>query len=307
MATSELSRRDFLARIGVLGASATLLPSCAWPGSSGELSEGEASSELLLETVVALLRPVLAQLSRDTWNGFVAFSLPGQDAYSRAQGTPRGEPGGIEAKGADFLIDNLDQFLPLPDELVRPAARGLVTALHDLPLPPLPLLGPLLPPIAVPLGSLSDAVFAILQNDTATPLSLPAALLLNNAATMVSPAAINGAFLSPFARLTFAQKAKALELIETSQSNLVALIDAQLAEPLRSSVSGLLKFLGGSLYEFAAFGALGESRFYDRRTKQITSRPVGWQLTGFLPDNQPGDGWDDLIGYYQDRREVSDV
>lgn len=306
MSTSELSRRAFLARIGVLGASATLLPSCGWPGANAE-ETAEQSSALSLGAIVALLTPVLAQLSRDTWNGFVAFSLPGQDAYSRAQGTPRGEPGGIEAQGTDFLIGNLDRFLPFPDELVRPASRALVTALHDLPLPPLPLLGDLLPPITVPPGALADAVFAILQNDEATPLSLPASLLLNFAATEVNPASLRGAFLSPFARLSFHDKARALELIETSNSDLVALLDAQIPQPLKASVSGLLKFLGGSLYEFAAFGAFGESRRYDARTRALTGRPVGWQLTGFLPDNQPGEGWDDLIGYYQNRREVSDV
>lgn len=307
MAISDLSRRAFLARIGVLGASATLLPSCAWPGAEPEAA-GVAASELLgLGAIVNLLRPVLTQLSRDTWNGFIAFSLPGQDAYSRAQGTPRPEPGGIEAQGTDFFIDNLDRFLPFPDELVRPAARSLVTALHDLPLPPLPLLGNLLPPIVVPLGVLSDAVFAILANDEATPLSLPAALLLNFAATEVNPASLNGAFLSPFARLSVRDKARALELIEVSNSDLVALLDAQIAEPLKASVSGLLKFLGGSLYEFAAFGSMGESRRYDPQTRTLTGRPVGWQLTGFLPDNQPGDGWDQLLGYYQNRREVTDV
>ena len=43
------------------------------------------------------------------------------------------------------------------------------------------------------------------------------------------------------------------------------------------------------------------------RTRTLSGRPVGWQLTGFLPDGQTGDGWDDLLGYYQDRREVTDV
>src|ERR1044071_5037691 len=125
MATDDLSRRAFLARIGVLGATATLLPQCAAPAA------GTAASELSLGALVDLLRPVLAQLSRDTLNGFVAFSLPGQDAYSRAQGTPRREPGGIEAEGTDFLIANLDRFLPLPDDIARPAAPALVTALAD--------------------------------------------------------------------------------------------------------------------------------------------------------------------------------
>lgn len=304
MTANELSRRAFLARIGVLGASTVLLPQCA----SGPEALGTLSSELGLSALVDLLRPVLGQLSRDTLNGLVAFSLPGQDPYSRAQGTPRNEPGGIEAQGTDFLIENLDRFLPFPNAIVRPAATALVTALRDL---PLPLAGNLvfglLGPPAVTLGLVDDAVFFILQNDAAAPLSLPVALLLNYVATVVNPLSLKGAFLSPFARLSFAEKAHALELIETPQSNLVALVDAQVPQPLKASVSGLLKFLGGALYEFAAFGSMGESRKFNPQTRTLTGRPVGWQLSGFLPDNQTGEGWDDLIGYYQNRREVTDA
>ena len=124
MAPSDLSRRAFLARIGVLGAGTLLLPNCLMAPEG----TGAAASELGLGPLVELLRPVLAQLSRDTLNGFVAFTVPGRDAYSSAQGTPRGEPGGIEAGGTDFLIDNVDRFLPLPDEIVRPAAVALMTA-----------------------------------------------------------------------------------------------------------------------------------------------------------------------------------
>jgi hypothetical protein len=303
MAANDLSRRAFLARIGVLGASATLLPQCA-----GSDVTGAQASELGLGALVDLLRPILGQLARDTLDGFVAFTVPGRDAYSRAQGTPRSEPGGIEAGGTDFLIQNLDRFLPLPDEIVKPAALALVTALHDLPLPlPGNLLGGLLGPSIVTIGLVDDAVRFILQNDSNAPLSLPVALLLNYVATVTSPASLNGAFLSPFARLSFADKARAMAMLETSQSNLVSLIDAQVPQPLKASVSGLLKFLGGALHEFAGFGAFGESPRFDARTRTLTGRPVGWQLTGFLPDNQTGDGWDDFLGYYQNRREVTDA
>lgn len=305
MTANDLSRRAFLTRTGVLGACALLLPGCA-----ALEGTGAATSELSLGALVDLLRPVLAQLSRDTLNGFVVFSLPGQDAYSAAQGTPRPEPGGIEAGGTDFFIENLDRFLPFPDEIVRPAAAALVTALHDLPLPLDRsllggLLGGLLGPVTI--GVVDDAVRFLLQNDDTMPLSLPVALLLNYVATVVNPLSLNGAFLSPFSRLSFADKARALAMIETSQSSLVALVDAQVPQPLKASVSGLLRFLGGALYEFAAFGSVGESRRYDPEDRTLTGRPVGWQLTGYLPDNQIGDGWDDLIGYYQDRREVTDA
>lgn len=300
MTSTQLSRRAFLARIGVLGAGAALLPRCV-PGPGAGL---EAES-LDLGDIVDLLRPVLGDLSRDTLNGFVAFVLPGQDPYSQAQGTPRGEPGGIQARGTDFLIQNLDRFLPLADQIIRPATTSLITGLRDLRVP-LPLLGgPLTLPI--PLGQVEDALLFILANDETAPLSLPVALLLNFVGTLVDPLSLNGPFLSPFARLSFAEKAEALEMVETALPELVALLDEEVPQPLESSVSGLLRFLGGALYEFAAFGCVGESQVFDRASRTITARPVGWQLTGYLPDNQTGDGWDDFLGYYQDRREVSDV
>ena len=303
MADQDLSRRAFLARIGVLGAGTLLLPGCLGPDATAT-----AVSELGLGALVDLLRPVLGQLARDTLNGLVAFSVPGHDAYSSAQGTPRAEPGGIAAGGTDFLIQNLDRFLPLPDELVRPAAAALVTGLRDLPLDlPGGLLGGILLPSIVTIGLVEDAVMFIVQNDSDAPLSLPVALLLNYVATVVQPASLHGAFLSPFARLSFAQKAHAMQQIETTQSQLVALLDSRLPQPLQSSVSGLLQFLGGALHEFAAFGSFGESQRFDPATRTVTARPVGWQLTGFLPDDQPGEGWPDLLGYYQNRREVTDA
>jgi hypothetical protein len=68
----------------------------------------------------------------------------------------------------------------------------------------------------------------------------------------------------------------------------------------------LFQFLGGSLLEFAAFGSLNEFGAYDPTTRQLTSRPVGWQLSGYSP-NGPEDGWDEFKGYYQGRRHVADV
>ena len=45
-----------------------------------------------------------------------------------------------------------------------------------------------------------------------------------------------------------------------------------------------------------------ENLGYDRATDTITRRPVGWQLSGYLPgEDRPVDGWDEMIGYYQGR------
>ncbi len=287
-----LSRRVFLARIGVLGAAF---------GTGGLLRPAASAAQLPpLPGLVDALQPVLAELARDTLNGLTTFVVPGRDRYSHAQGTPRLEPGGLEAKATDFMIEALDNFVPLPQELVRPVTTGLATALSDLGIElPVDLLG-------LPSGlvqTLDDALQQLLESDETIPLSLVIALLLNLVATQVNPLAVSGAFLSPFARLSFGEKAAAFALIEGADADLVQALDTQLPEPLHESVSGLLRFVGGALLEFPAFGSYGEWSVFDRSTKTLETRPVGWGLTGY---GGVSDGWDELIGYYQGRTKVDD-
>jgi hypothetical protein len=291
-----LSRRAFLARVGILGAAV---------GSGGVLARSllapaDAATNPLLPPAVDLIRPVLAELARDTMNGLTVFAMPGPDAYSRTQGTPSRTPGAIEAGATDFIINSLDNFVPFPDELAQPIGAALVTGLADsgIELPGLDVL-------PVQLHSLDKALAAYLDSDEALPLSLPIAGLLNLMATQVNPLAVNGPHLSPFARLSYAEKAQAFELIEKTDADLVALLDVHFPEPLKDSVSGLLKFVGGALIEFATFGAYGESAVYDKVRRTLRKRPVGWTATGYQPDG-PVEGWDDFIGYYQGRQEVHD-
>jgi hypothetical protein len=249
---------------------------------------------------VDLLRPLLAELARDTHNGLTTFVVPGPDRYSRAQGTPRREPGALEAGATDFMIEALDNFVPFPQELARPVATALATGHSDL---GIELPGNLLGLLPLPVDTLDQALAALLDSDEAIPLSLAVALLLNLVATQVNPLAVSGPFLSPFARLPFGQKAQAFALIEGPDADLVALLDTELPEPLHESVSGLLRFVGGALLEFPAFGAYNERAEFDARTRQLTGTPVGWTLTGY---GGASDGWDELRGYYQGRTEVSD-
>lgn len=290
-----LGRRAFLARIGLLGAAVGtggLLPPTALAA--------QRAGNPALPGAVGLLRPVLAELARDTMNGLTAFALPGDDPYSRAQGTPVDTPGAQAAKTTDFMLDALDNFVPFPDEIARPVGAALATGLADtgIPLPGLDML-------PAELSTLDEAFATMVRNDETLPLSLPIAGMLNLLATQVNPLAVNGTFLSPFSRLTYAEKARAFELIEGPDSDLVAPLDVHFPEPLKGSVSGLLKFVGGALIEFASFGAFSEYGLLDPATKTLTGRPVGWQLTGYQPDG-PVEGWDDFIGYYQDRTEVHD-
>jgi hypothetical protein len=290
-----VSRRSFLARIGVLGAAATAGGTLSGlPGFPSLPASGSAAQ------AVDALRPLLAELARDTLNGLTTFVVPGPDRYSRAQGTPRREPGALEAEATDFMIHALDNFVPFPEELARPVATALATGLSDL---GIELPGDLLGLLPLPVETLDDALAALLDSDEAIPLSLAVALLLNLVATQVNPLAVSGLFLSPFARLSFSQKAQAFALIEGPDADLVALLDTELPEPLHESVSGLLRFVGGALLEFPAFGAYNERAVFDAGTRELTGTPVGWTLTGY---GGASDGWDELIGYYQGRTEVSD-
>lgn len=293
MATRHaLSRRVFLARIGLLGAAAS---------SGGLLRPVTAGAQILpLPGLVDLLRQLLADLSRDTFDGLSAFVVPGPDRYSRAQGTPRDEPGGIQAKATDFTMAALDNFVPFPQELADPVATALTTGISDLGIDlPDVLLG-LLP---LPVDTLDEALRVLLENDETLPLSLVVALLLNLLATQVNPAAVSGLFLSPFARLSFAEKAAAFSLVEGPDADLVALLDTELTEPLRGSVSGLLRFVGGALLEFPVFGSYNEFGVFDPTTKSLRATPVGWELTAY---GGVSDGWDEFLGYYQGRTEVGD-
>ncbi|MGH3682096.1 MAG: hypothetical protein ACRDT2_17810, partial [Natronosporangium sp.] len=240
----------------------------------------------------------LAELARDTVNGLAVFVFPGPDEYSKAQGTPRSDPGAMEAKTPDFLIHALDHFVPAPD-VANPLNAALASGLGATPIP--------LPDslLSLPLGSvdtLDAAVRVALQSDETIPVSVTIALLLNLTATQVNPAAVSGPFLSPFARLTYAEKAAAFSLLEGANSDLVATLDNGLPQPLSRSVSGLMKFVGGALLEFAGYGSYSEWAVFDRASKQLTGRPVGWRLTGYQP-NGPVEGWDDLLGYYPGTKE----
>jgi len=151
-------------------------------------------------------------------------------------------------------------------------------------------------------AQLDDAFKALFENDQAIPLSLPFALMLNFLATSVNPAAANGQFLSPFARLSWKEKAAAFEMLERPDPDLVAMIDDNLSEPMRGTVSGLLRFAAGALIEFAGFGSYGEYGVFDGASRTVKKRPVGWELSRY----QPGiDGWDEFKGYYQGRKKAS--
>ncbi|GGR65660.1 hypothetical protein J2S40_002460 [Nocardioides luteus] len=282
-----IARRSFLARIGLLGLASSGL-------ASGILSAGPATAAPL---DLGVLRQLLQTLSLDTYKGLAAFVVPGDDAYSHAQGTADGTPGAIAAKAPQFLMDSLDDFVGLPDTTVRYATQALATGLagSNVDVPGLSLLpGQVL--------ALDNALTKLLATDETIPLSLPVAGLLNLVATQVNPASVNGLFVSPFARLSFADKAKAFEMIETTESGLVAKLDVNLPEPLAETVSGVLKFVAGAVIEFTAWGTYSEYAAFDPKSKTLDGRPVGWKLAHY---DHRAEGYDSFRGYYQGRKKVS--
>ena len=111
----ELSRRELIKRGGVLGGVAFLsaqLP--AFIARQGWLEKAEAQT---LDVV------------RDTFNGLVAFVVPGPDAYSVAQGESSKKPGGIDAGGPQTVIDLFDGYVPLASTGANLPASGAVALL----------------------------------------------------------------------------------------------------------------------------------------------------------------------------------
>jgi hypothetical protein len=176
----------------------------------------------------------------ETLGALVAFILPGDDAYSRAQGTPTTEPGGIDAGTVPVFIRNLDAFVPA-------AVPGVGT--------------------------------------TTLPASGGVAMLLNRYALEVDSAAGDGEALSPFARLSFDEKAEVLRLFE--------------ADPAWDGTE--FKFVSGILPGFVAFLAWSEAGVIDPDTRRPSRRPVGWRLAKY---DGPAEGHPELRGYYRGHRSA---
>jgi hypothetical protein len=293
MKAAPLDRRTFLARLGVLGAVAgtgLLLP--------GAANAAAATPALSAGAVADLVRQIIDALTKDTLNAVAAFVVPGQDPYSTAQGTPRSEPGALAARTPDYLVSFFDNYVALPQDLVRGVSAALADGLADVPVQ--------LPggtPVVVPgvLEALDDAVRLQLRGPDALPLAEIIALLLNVVATQVDPASVHGAFLSPFARLSFARKAAVFSVLEAEDSALVTAIEGGLGA-LAGTISGLVRFLTGALLELTAFGTYSEWSTFDPATMSVRRRPVGWDISRFDPGVL--NGWDDFKGYYQGRSEV---
>ncbi|WP_407776215.1 hypothetical protein [Actinophytocola sp.] len=273
-----------------------------WPARTAAADVPEVLAPLLEQVV----QPALDLLTYDTYAGLAVFGVPGPDRYSVAQALTSPAPGGVEARSPELIQHTLDFFLPWPDAYVQALTAAFVTGASEVPLPDSLLTGPLAPLEAVG-ATLDDVLQLALRNDRTLPVSLALALLFNLAATQVRPTAVVGPIAgSPFANLTHPEKARACQRIEQADPDLVALIDAQLPEPLNESASGLLRYAGGLLLTLSTFTAYTEFGVFDRATRTAVRRPVGWDLSRYMPGRTtPADGWAEFLGYYQGRRAVS--
>lgn len=295
-----LTRRDLLISSGIAGAVATITAATR-PGRAA--ADVPASLEWLLEQIA---RPALDLLAYETFAGLATFAVPGLDRFSRAQRLVSASAGGVEAKAPELLMHTFDTYLALPDSYLQALAAAFRTGAADLGLPD-SLLGGLFRILETVGATLDDALELLLANDASIPAAVVCALLLNVAATQVRPTAVIGPVASsPFANLTWAEKGQAFQRIEQADPNLVALIDANAPQPLREGASGLLRFLGNVLLVVAPFAAYSEYGVFDRATRRATRRPIGWDLSRYMPGRTtPADGWPEFIGYYQGRTAVA--
>jgi len=160
-----------------------------------------------------------ADLLRDTFNGLMAFVVPGPDAYSVQQGVTTTDAGGVDAGVTDALITTIDQSMPFV-----PDFSGTIAA------------------------------------------------LLNGLAQTVNPAAA-GTFVSPFARLTFAEKAVVFQIMDGHDS---------------------YRVLAGVLPAFVAFFVYSEAGVFDARTRTLNGSPLGWMLSTY---SGVADGRSEFHGY----------
>lgn len=290
-------RRDLLMRAGVLGAGA--MAAGLWP--SRAAAELPPALERLLLKVA---EPAINLLVHDTYGGLAAFAVPGPDRYSQAQGVTSPTPGGVAARAPELVQHTLDFYISWPDAYLQALAAAFAEGVSEEPLPHELLSGPLLVLEAAG-ATMDDALKALLANDLSVPAALPLALLMNFAATQVRPSSVVGPTASPFANLSWEEKGLAFERIEQADPELVALIDKNAPQPLQEEASGLLRFAGGTLLELGGFAAYTEWAVFDRTTRRATSRPLGWDLSDYMPGRTtPADGWPEFLGYYEGRRET---
>jgi hypothetical protein len=108
--SKNISRRTFVGTAILVAAASAIVPARSFLGRRGWLE--------------AVLRAG-PDLVHDTFNGLIAFVVPGPDEYSLSQGVSTAEPGGVDAAVADALIATLDESTPFLPQFSATAATVL--------------------------------------------------------------------------------------------------------------------------------------------------------------------------------------
>src|SRR3954454_3900796 len=124
-----------------------------------------------------------------------------------------------------------------------------------------------------------------LGGNQSLPASGGVAALLNDYALRVNPVAANGGFPSPFARLSFAEKAKVFEMFE--------------GDPTLEGTE--VRFVAGILPGFSAFVSVSEAGVL-KAARPRSKRPVGWGIPHY---GGPAEGHAELKGYYRGHKKAS--
>jgi hypothetical protein len=164
-------------------------------------------------------RAATPDVVRDTFNGLLAFVVPGHDEYSIAQGVSSTDPGGVDAGVMDVLIATIDESTPYVPQF-----------------------------------------------------SLLAAALLNGIAQAVNATGA-GPFVSPFARLSFAEKTAVFQIMDGNDA---------------------YKVLASVLPAFVAYFIYSEAGAFDPATRSLSGTPLGWRLASYAG---VADGRDEFLGY----------
>jgi hypothetical protein len=80
-----------------------------------------------------IVRAATPDLIHDTYNGLLAFIVPGPDSYSVAQGVSTVEPGGLAGGVTDILIASIDEstpYVPQFSAVVAGILNELALAVH---------------------------------------------------------------------------------------------------------------------------------------------------------------------------------
>jgi hypothetical protein len=197
------SRRSFLGNAFSAALTAALIQAQPFLKSRGWLDDAHAAPDL----------------THDTFNGLLAFVLPGSDTYSIAQGVSTADEGGVDAGVTDVLIHTIDLSTPFVPNF-----------------------------------------------------SAQVAAILNGIATSVNPGG-GGSLISPFANLSFAQKAAVFQIMDQTPA---------------------LELFGGLLPLFVAFFCYSEAGAFNPTTRSLTGEPLGWTLCNY---QGVSDGRDELLGY----------